>query len=235
MFKIIRDDIQCVLDRDPAARNVLEVLLCYPGPYAVWAHRLSHRLWKMGWKLFARWISQFMRNLTGIEIHPGATIGHNLFIDHGMGVVIGETAEVGDCVTLYHGVTLGGTSLQKIKRHPTIEDHVVIGAGAKVLGAITIGAHSRIGANAVVVKSAPPQSVIVGVPGQVVVREQEYQKFPETVDLEHGRLPDTIGETLSALIAHVESLEKRVNGGGVYGPPLHVPEKGVWHWGDFSI
>lgn len=235
MFKTIRDDIQSVLDRDPAARNVLEVLLCYPGLHAIWAHRLSHRLWKSGLKLFARWNSQIMRNITGIEIHPGATIGRNLFIDHGMGVVIGETAEVGNDVTLYHGVTLGGTSLQKTKRHPTIEDHVVIGAGAKVLGAITIGAHSRIGANAVVVKSAPPQSVIVGVPGQVVLRDQESQKIPEKVDLEHGRLPDTIGETLAALIAHVESLEKRVNGGGVYGPPLHVPEKGVWHWGDFSI
>jgi serine O-acetyltransferase len=235
MFKTIRDDIQSVLDRDPAARNVLEVLLCYPGLHAIWAHRFSHRLWKMGLKLFARWISQIMRNITGIEIHPGATIGKNFFIDHGMGVVIGETAEVGDDVTLYHGVTLGGTSLQKTKRHPTIEDHVVIGAGAKVLGAITIGAHSRIGANAVVVKSAPPQSVIVGVPGQIVLRDQASQKLPEKVDLEHGRLPDTIGETLSTLIAHVESLEKRVNGGGVYGPPLHVPEHGVWHWGDFSI
>jgi serine O-acetyltransferase len=235
MFKIIRDDIQSVLDRDPAARNVLEILLCYPGLHAIWAHRLSHRLWKGGLKLFARWISQIMRNITGIEIHPGATIGHNFFIDHGMGVVIGETAEVGNNVTLYHGVTLGGTSLQKTKRHPTIEDHVVIGAGAKVLGAITIGAHSRIGANAVVVKSAPPHSVIVGVPGQIVVRDEQTQKLPQKVDLEHGSLPDTIGETLSALIAHVESLEKRVNGGGVYGPPLHVPEKGVWHWGDFSI
>jgi serine O-acetyltransferase len=235
MFKKIRDDIQSVLDRDPAARNVLEVLLCYPGLHAIWGHRLSHRLWKSGFKLLARGISQIMRSITGIEIHPGATIGHDFFIDHGMGVVIGETAEVGDCVTLYHGVTLGGTSLQKTKRHPTIEDHVVIGAGAKVLGAITIGANSRIGANAVVVKSAPPNSVIVGVPGQVVVRDQETQKLPGKVDLEHGRLPDTIGETLAALIAHVESLEKRVNGNGVYGPPLHVPEKGVWHWGDFSI
>jgi serine O-acetyltransferase len=235
MFKTIRDDVQSVLDRDPAARNVLEVLLCYPGLHAIWGHRLSHRLWKNGFKLLARGLSQLMRNITGIEIHPGATIGQNLFIDHGMGVVIGETAEVGDCVTLYHGVTLGGTSLQKTKRHPTIEDHVVIGAGAKVLGAITIGAHSRIGANAVVVKSAPPHSVIVGVPGQIVVRDEQSQKPPQKVDLEHGSLPDTIGETLSALIAHVESLEKRVNGGGVYGPPLHVPEKGVWHWGDFSI
>ena len=235
MFKTIHDDIQCVLDRDPAARNVLEVLLCYSGLHAVWAHRLSHRLWKSGLKLFARWMAQIMRGLTGIEIHPGATIGHNLFIDHGMGVVIGETAEVGNNVTIYHGVTLGGTSLHKTKRHPTIEDDVVIGAGAKVLGAITIGADSRIGANAVVVKSAPPNSVIVGVPGQVVVREQPSYTPIKKADLEHGSLPDTIGETLSALIAHVESLEKRVNGGGVYGPTLHAPEHGVWHWGDFSI
>ncbi len=234
MFKTIHDDIQSVLDRDPAARNALEVLLCYPGLHAIWAHRLSHKLWKSGFKLFARWLSQIMRGITGIEIHPGATIGHNFFIDHGRGVVIGETAEVGDRVTLYHGVTLGGTSLHKIKRHPTIEDDVVIGAGAKVLGAITIGANSRIGANAVVVKSAPPDSVIVGVPGQVVVRDQIPHPLEKKADLEHGSLPDTIGETLSALIAHVESLEKRVNG-GAYGPTLHHPEHGVWHWGDFSI
>jgi serine O-acetyltransferase len=235
MFNIIREDIQSVLDRDPAARNTLEVLFCYPGLHAIWAHRLSHRLWKSGLKLFARWLSQIMRGITGIEIHPGATIGRNFFIDHGMGVVIGETTEVGDDVTIYHGVTLGGTSLHKTKRHPTIEDHVVIGAGAKVLGAITIGANSRIGANAVVVKPTPPNSVVVGVPGQVVVREQPSPNANGKADLEHGRLPDTITETLTALIAHVESLEQRVNGGGVYGPALHAPEKGVWHWGDFSI
>jgi len=232
IFKTIHDDIQSVLERDPAARNVMEVLFCYPGLHAIWAHRLSHKLWKSGLKLIARWISQIMRTLTGIEIHPGATIGHNFFIDHGMGVVIGETSEVGDNVTLYHGVTLGGTSLHKTKRHPTIEDHVVIGAGAKILGAITIGANSRVGANAVVVKSTPPDSVVVGVPGQVVVREHVPE---EKVDLEHGRLPDTIGETLAALIAHVESLEKRVNGGGIYGPTLHAPDHGVWKAVDFSI
>jgi len=235
MFTTIHDDIQSVLDRDPAARNIPEVLLCYPGLHAIWAHRLTHRLWKSGWKLVARWMSQIMRSITGIEIHPGATIGHHVFIDHGMGVVIGETAEVGDYATIYHGVTLGGTSLHKAKRHPTIEDHVVIGAGAKVLGAISIGANSRIGANAVVVKSAPPNSVIVGIPGQVVVREQPSLASNEKADLEHGRLPDTIGETLSALIAHVESLEKRVNGGEAYGPALHVPDHGIWHGGDFSI
>ena len=234
MFKIIHDDVQSVLERDPAARNALEVLLCYPGLHAIWAHRLAHRLWKNGFKLIARAISQVMRNLTGVEIHPGATIGHNFFIDHGMGVVIGETAEVGDHVTIYHGVTLGGTSLNKVKRHPTIDDHVVIGAGAKVLGAITIGANSRIGANAVVVKSTPPDSVVVGVPGQVVVREHKQHLPNEKADLEHGSLPDTIGETLAALIAHVESLEERV-GYHTHEPALHVPDHGVWKAVDFSI
>ncbi len=234
MFKIIREDIRSVLERDPAARNWFEVLLCYPGLHAIWVHRLSHRLWQSGFKLIARGLSQFMRTLTGIEIHPGATIGHNFFIDHGMGVVIGETAEVGDNVTIYHGVTLGGTSLNKVKRHPTVEDHVVIGAGAKVLGAITIGANSRIGANAVVVKSTPPDSVVVGVPGQVVVREHKRHLPDEKADLEHGSLPDTIGETLAALIAHVNSLEQRV-GGQTREPALHAPEHGVWKAVDFSI
>jgi serine O-acetyltransferase len=235
MFKTIHEDVQSVLDRDPAARNVLEVLLCYPGLHAIWAHRLSHKLWKNGFKLIARGISQIMRGITGIEIHPGATIGRSFFIDHGMGVVIGETAEIGDCVTLYHGVTLGGTSLNKTKRHPTIGDHVVIGAGAKVLGAITIGNNSRIGANAVVVKSTPPDSVVVGVPGQVVVRDHPVHLPDEKADLEHNNLPDTIGETLAALIKHVNSLEQRVNGGHTHEPVLPVPEHGVWHWGDFSI
>ena len=235
MFKTIHDDVQSVLDRDPAARNVLEVLLCYPGLYAIWSHRISHRLWKGGFKLIARWLSQFMRAITGIEIHPGAVIGQNLFIDHGMGVVIGETAEFGNNVTLYHGVTLGGTSLQKTKRHPTVGDHVVIGAGAKVLGAITIGSNSRIGANAVVVRSTPADSVVVGVPGQVVLREYPIHTPNEKADLEHGNLPDTIGETLAALIAHVNSLEKRVNGGEAHEPVLHAPDHGVWHGGDFSI
>jgi serine O-acetyltransferase len=186
--------------------------------------------------LLARALSQITRSITGIEIHPGATIGRNFFIDHGMGVVIGETAEIGNDVTLYHGVTLGGTSLHKTKRHPTIEDHVVIGAGAKVLGAITIGAHSRIGANAVVVKSTPPDSVVVGVPGQIVVRDRPAaHTLNEKEDMDHGRLPDMIGETLVSLITHVEALEKRLNGGAVYGPVLHTPDHGVWHGEDFTI
>jgi serine O-acetyltransferase len=234
MFKTIREDVQSVLDRDPAARNIFEVMLCYPGLHAVWTHRITHRLWTGGFKLLARWISQIARTMTGIEIHPGATIGHNFFIDHGMGVVIGETAEVGNNVTLYHGVTLGGTSLNKVKRHPTIEDHVVVGAGAKVLGDITIGAHSRIGANAVVVKSSPPNSVIVGVPGQIVVRSQD-KLTNSKPDLEHGLLPDTIGETLAALVAHVEKLEKRLDGHASVIPALHMSDHGVWHGGDFAI
>ncbi len=155
MLQTIWEDVNSVLDRDPAARSKLEILLCYPGLHALWGHRLSHRLWMSNHKLLARWVSQVFRSLTGIEIHPGATIGKRFFIDHGMGVVIGETAEIGDCVTLYHGVTLGGTSLDKGKRHPTLADNVVVGAGAKILGAIIIGENSRVGANAVVVKSVP--------------------------------------------------------------------------------
>lgn len=234
MFRRLREDIQSVFERDPAARTTLEVLICYPGLHALWGYRLSHWLWQQNLKLVARSVSQIVRGLTGIEIHPGAKIGDNLFIDHGMGVVIGETAEIGSCVTLYHGVTLGGTSMSKGKRHPTIEDEVVIGAGAKVLGAITIGANSRIGANAVVVRSAPPNSVVVGVPGQVVVRSIPRPEL-HAPDLDHGRLPDAIGDTLAALVAHVERLEQRINGNGIKEPALHGPDHGVWHGEDFSI
>jgi len=234
MLRTIHEDIQSIFDRDPAARSTLEILLCYPGLHAIWGHRLTHWLWRHNSMLLARWISQLVRGLTGIEIHPGATIGPNFFIDHGMGVVIGETAEVGSCVTLYHGVTLGGTSLNKGKRHPTLGDNVVVGAGAKILGAITIGDNSRIGANAVVVKSVPPNSVVVGVPGQVVVRSHP-RPMPEIPDLEHGALPDTIGDTLSSLVAHVERLEMRLNGHATHEPALHSPDHGIWHGDDFSI
>src|SRR5512146_3189012 len=168
MLTAIRKDIRSVLGRDPAARTAVEVLICYQGLHALWGYRLAHWFWTHRLYLVGRMISQLVRSLTGIEIHPGATIGPQLFIDHGMGVVIGETAVVGKGVTLYHGVTLGGTSLEKGKRHPTLEDNVVVGAGAKVLGNIIIGANSRIGANAVVIKSVPPNSVVIGVPGQVV-------------------------------------------------------------------
>ena len=197
MLTAIREDIQSLLNRDPAARSALEVLICYQGLHAVWGYRIAHWFWTHHLYLIGRMISQLVRSLTGIEIHPGATIGPQLFIDHGMGVVIGETAEVGKCVTLYHGVTLGGTSLNKGKRHPTLEDHVVVGAGAKVLGNIVIGANSRIGANAVVVKSVPPNSVVVGVPGQVV---RSLPRPPALPDLEHKRLPDAIGMTVAQLV-----------------------------------
>jgi serine O-acetyltransferase len=237
MFATIRQDIYSVFERDPAARSTLEVLLCYPGLHAVWGHRLAHWLWLHNLRLLARWLSHLFRGLTGIEIHPGAQIGPHLFIDHGMGVVIGETAEVGAHVTLYHGVTLGGTSLNKEKRHPTLEDNVVVGAGAKILGAITVGESSRIGANAVLVKSVPPNSVVVGVPGQVLARSHP-RDGRDAPDLEHNRLPDTIGETLAALVAHVEALEQRLDGHAAHqaqAPALHSPEHGVWHGIDFSI
>jgi serine O-acetyltransferase len=234
MFKTIRADFQSVFERDPAARSVLEVLFFYPGLHAIWGYRISHWLWQHRLYLLARGFSQIVRNLTGIEIHPGAKIGPSLFIDHGMGLVIGETAEIGSCVTLYHGVTLGGVSLHKGKRHPTLKDEVVVGAGAKILGAITIGANSRIGANAVVVKSVPPGSVVVGVPGQILVHSKPGSVLHKP-DLEHGLLPDTIGETLAALVTHVEKLEEKVNGKAIYGPALHPPEHGIWHTEDFTI
>jgi serine O-acetyltransferase len=207
MFKTVRDDIWSVFERDPAARSTIEILLCYPGLHAVLGHRLTHWLWRRDYKVLARWLAHLLRFLTGIEIHPAATIGPRLFIDHGLGVVIGETAEVGADVTLYHGVTLGGTSLARGKRHPTLGDRVVVGAGAKVLGNITIGDDSRIGANAVVIKSVPPDSVVVGVPGRIVARD------PRLPDPEHGRAPDVIGARLAALTARVERLESR-NGHG---------------------
>ncbi len=215
-FSKMRDDIRSVYERDPAARSTLEILSSYPGLHAIWGHRITHWLWKHNLKLFARWGSHVFRFLTGIEIHPGATIGRRFFIDHGMGVVIGETAEIGENVTLYHGVTLGGTSLEKGKRHPTLEDNVVVGAGAKILGAITVGAGSRIGANAVVVKPVPPNSVVVGVPGQVMLRNKPQSAAP---DLNHNILPDAIGNTVAALIERVEQLEAALKE-REYRPPL---------------
>jgi len=233
MIRTIHQDLHSVFERDPAARNTLEILFCYPGLHAVWGHRLSHWLWSRRLRLLARWVSQLMRGLTGIEIHPGASIGPGFFIDHGMGVVIGETAEIGAEVTLYHGVTLGGTSLAKGKRHPTIGDRVVIGAGAKVLGAIHVGEDSRIGANAVVVKDVPPNSVVVGVPGQVVVRSKPHHAS-DAPDLNHTSLPDLIGVTVTSLMARVDALEERLNGHATLPHP-HAPEAGAWRGEDFSI
>jgi serine O-acetyltransferase len=232
MLLTLSRDIRSVFERDPAARSPLEVIFCYPGLHAVWGHRLSGWLWRRNLKLLARWVSQLMRGLTGIEIHPGARLGPGFFIDHGMGVVIGETAELGADVTLYHGVTLGGTSLAKGKRHPTIGDRVVIGAGAKVLGAITIGDDSRIGANAVVVKDVPPNSVVVGVPGQVVMRSRPHQAS-DAPDLNHTTLPDTIGVTVADLMVRVDALELRINGHD--HAHVHAPQAGAWRGEDFSI
>ena len=215
----LREDIHSVFDRDPAARSTLEVLLLYPGLHALWAHRLASWFWRRRLKWLGRAISQAARLITGVEIHPGATIGKNFFIDHGMGVVIGETAEIGNNVTLYHGVTLGGVSLEKGKRHPTIGDNVVVGAGAKILGAITIGEGSRVGANAVVVKAVPPHSVVVGVPGQVVKRSLPYSTAP---DLSHDKLPDTIGVTLAAVLSRLDSIEHRVQT-HILGTPVIEP------------
>ncbi len=210
-FRMMKEDIQSVFDRDPAARSSLEIITSYPGLHAIWGYRITHWLWKHNRKLLARWLSHVVRFLTGIEIHPGATIGHRFFIDHGMGVVIGETAEIGDDVTLYHGVTLGGTSLEKGKRHPTLEDNVVVGAGAKVLGAIVVGAGSRIGANAVVNKPVPPNSVVVGVPGQVVVRSKP-RPAGSPPDLNHNILPDTIGLTIENMMKRLEQVEAVLSG-----------------------
>ncbi|MBL0709965.1 MAG: serine O-acetyltransferase [Colwellia sp.] len=168
MFTRMKEDIDSVFDRDPAARTAFEVLLNYPGLHAIWVHRLSHRLWRSNWKLLARTLSTFSRWLTGVEIHPGATLGRRFFIDHGMGVVIGETAEIGDDVTLYHGVTLGGTSWNAGKRHPTLANNVVIGAGAQVLGPITIGKGGKVGSNSVVVKDLPEGATAVGIPARIV-------------------------------------------------------------------
>ncbi|MCL4303060.1 MAG: serine O-acetyltransferase [Anaerolineae bacterium] len=234
MFKTISNDIQSVFDRDPAARTWLEVLLCYPGLHAIWGHRLTHWLWVHGAKLLARWLSQIMRSLTGIEIHPGATLGPRFFIDHGMGVVIGETAEIGADVTLYHGVTLGGTSWQKGKRHPTLGNGVVVGAGAKILGPIMVGDNSRIGANAVVVKPVPPDSVVVGVPGEIVKRSRP-RPVTARADLDHGALPDVIGDSLVALMARVEQLEAHLSNGHGLKPAPYTSDRGVWVGEDFSI
>jgi serine O-acetyltransferase len=205
-IKTLHQDFQVAQSRDPAARTKLEILLFYSGLHALWGHRIAHWLWKRNLKLIARGFSQFMRFLTGVEIHPGASIGEGFFIDHGMGVVIGETTEIGKNVTLYHGVTLGGVSIEKGKRHPTIGENVVIGAGAKVLGAIEIGTGSRIGANAVVVKPVPPHSIVVGVPGHVIKRSLPVQ---EEADLHHDRLPDTVVASLTALSKRMDMLEKQ--------------------------
>ncbi len=203
-FSSLSRDIGSVFERDPAARNVFEVIFAYPGFHARQFHRVAHRLWIWHVPFFPRWVSHMSRFLTGIEIHPGARIGEGFFIDHGMGVVIGETAEIGDDCLLYQGVTLGGTSLQKVKRHPTLGNNVVVGVGAKVIGAIKIGDYSKIGAGSVVVSDVPAHATVVGVPGRVVAIRN-----PDTDTVE--RLPDPVGERLQGLEDRVAELEKRLS------------------------
>lgn len=208
MFSRLKSDIRAVFDRDPAARSVLEVIFCYPGLHALWFHRVAHWFWTHGFYFLGRFTSHIGRFFTGIEIHPGATIGRGFFIDHGMGVVIGETAEIGDNVTLYHGVTLGGVSWEKVKRHPTLMDNVVIGSGAKILGPFTVGKDSKVGSNSVVVKEVPANSTVVGIPGRVVMATEKPQERP---DLEHGKMPDPEAKAISCLFDQIRELERKYN------------------------
>ncbi|RAU90213.1 serine O-acetyltransferase [Mycobacterium colombiense] len=227
MLEAIRRDIRAARERDPAVPTTLQVILAYPGVHAIWGHRINHWLWNRGARLAARITAEITRILTGVEIHPGAVLGPGLFIDHATGVVIGETAEVGEDVTIYHGVTLGGSGRDTGKRHPTIGDRVTIGAGAKVLGAIKIGDDSRIGANAVVVKEVPSSSVVVGVPGQVISRSR-----PGSPD--DSMMPDLVGVSLQSLLTRVTKLEARADG-AQSNHVIRPPEAGVWHGEDFSI
>src|SRR5205809_2687407 len=208
MFDALRRDVRAVRERDPAARSALEVLLCYPGVHALAFHRLAHRFWNRGWPTTARLISHVARFMTGIEIHPAAKLGPGLFIDHGMGVVIGETSEVGENVTIYQGVSLAGTSLKREKRHPTLGNNVVVGAGAKIIGGFTIGDGSRIGAGSVVVREVPPNSVVVGVPGRVTYRDG--QRVTGEIDLNQTDLPDPVAKAIEQLIERLRRLEVEV-------------------------
>lgn len=210
MFKNLREDINSVFDRDPAARSVLEIVCCYPGLHALWIYRIAHWFWTNEFFFLGRFISHIGRFLTGVEIHPGARIGRKFFIDHGMGVVIGETAEIGDNVTLYHGVTLGGVTWDKVKRHPTLDDNVVIGSGAKVLGPFTVGRGAKIGSNSVVVKEVPENATVVGIPGRVVMSAPEPEQAGEKRhDLEHGRMPDPEAKAIACLFDQIRELEKK--------------------------
>jgi serine O-acetyltransferase len=205
MLAKMRRDVRTVLERDPAARSALEVVLCYPGVHAIWLHRVAHALWNGGWTTLARLVSHFSRFVTGIEIHPAAKLGQGLFIDHGMGLVIGETAEVGENVSLLQGVTLGGTSVRREKRHPTLGDNVTVGANATILGGFTIGAGSRIGAGSVVVREVPENSVVVGVPGRVTYRDG--RRVRGEIDLNQVDLPDPLARTVEHLLDRIRALE----------------------------
>jgi serine O-acetyltransferase len=210
MFRAIREQIDTVFHGDPAATSAVEIFFCYPGFHSILLHRAAHRLYAGGFVLLARIVSQFNRTVTGIEIHPGATIGRRCFIDHGMGVVIGETTEIGDDVLLYQGVTLGGTGKEKGKRHPTIGNNVVIGTGAKILGNITIGDHTKIGAGSVVIHSVPDHSTVVGVPGRVVRTRTDAGGDDASDYLEHGTLPDPEGQLIDDLTKRIEQLEAQI-------------------------
>jgi len=212
LIRTIKEDFQMIFERDPAARSRAEIIFCYPGLHALALHRVAHALWRKRLSLLARFLSHLTRFVTGIEIHPGATIGKRFFIDHGMGVVIGETTEVGDDVTIYQGVTLGGTSWHKGKRHPTLEDNVVVGAGAILLGPIRIGHDSRIGSSSVVVHDVPPLSTVVGIPGKVVHRRDPIvtREGDHHYDLQHGTLPDPFGDAIEGLRKSVEELRQRL-------------------------
>ncbi|GAB7532142.1 serine O-acetyltransferase [Pseudomonas sp. 3A(2025)] len=219
MFERLREDIQSVFHRDPAARNAFEVLTCYPGMHAIWMHRAAHILWRNNWKLSARVVSNFSRWMTGIEIHPGAKIGRRFFIDHGMGIVIGETAEIGNDVTLYQGVTLGGTSWNAGKRHPTLEDGVVVGGGAKVLGPFTVGAGAKIGSNAVVTKPVPAGATAVGIPARIIVKsdgevEARRKAMAEKLGFDaYGvgqDMPDPIARAIGQLLDHLQAVDVRL-------------------------
>jgi len=213
MFGRIKKDIKVIFERDPAAKSVLEVILCYPGLHAILFHRLAHALYKRGMVIMPRLISQFSRFLTGIEIHPGATVGDGLFIDHGTGVIIGETAEVANNVTIYQGVTLGGTGKEKGKRHPTVGSNVVISAGAKVLGNIRIGDNARIGAGSVVLRDVPPNTTVVGVPGKIVIRDGVNiadVDVDSIIDLHHENLPDPVSEMILCLQRKMGRIERRI-------------------------
>jgi serine O-acetyltransferase len=207
MWGRLKEDIRTIKDRDPAARNVVEIFLCYPGLHAIWLHRIAHALYKRHWFTTARLVSHFNRWFTGIEIHPGAKIGRRLFIDHGMGVVIGETTEIGDDCLIYKGVVLGGTTLEKKKRHPTLGNRVIIGSNSTVLGAITIGDGARIGSGSVVVKPVPAGATVVGVPGRIV---ESLTPEREELDFEHGNLPDPLSDIMKMLLQLHSKLEERI-------------------------
>jgi serine O-acetyltransferase len=207
MWEQLKEDIRTIKDRDPAAKNAVEVLLCYPGLHAIWLHRIAHALYQKRWFTTARLVSHFSRWFTGIEIHPGAKIGRRLFIDHGMGVVVGETTEIGDDCLIYKGVVLGGTTLEKKKRHPTLGNRVIIGSNSTVLGAISIGDGARIGSGSVVVKPVPPGATVVGVPGRIV---ESLTPEKEELDFEHGNLPDPLSDIMKMLLQLHSKLEERV-------------------------